>query len=240
MVIEFLHNNLMLGVVKSINFLFKRAVGNQKRAVFYDIKTDYPELLAIDAQYAVIQAEMENLLAKRQTIPRFHEVDSLQNRISAEKDPNKNWRTFYLYCYGEKPQQNRALCPKTTALLDNIPGIQQAFFSILEGGKSIPPHEGPYCGILRYHLALKVPKVNPPSIRIKDQSYTWQEGMSVMFDDTWEHEVKNTSKEVRVVLFLDVMRRHVPSPLQKVNQSLLASLGTYYGKKVMTKLNWMQ
>ena len=240
MVVEFLHNNLMLGVVKSINFLFKRAVGNQKRAVFYDIKTDYPELLAIDANFSIIKEELETVLINRQTIPRFHEVDSLQKQISAEKDAKKNWRTFYLYCYGEKPAHNRALCPKTAALLDSIPGIYQAFFSILEGGKSIPPHDGPFCGILRYHLALKVPQKNPPLIRIKDQSYTWQEGKSVMFDDTWEHEVINHSEEIRVVLFLDIMRRHVPTYLLKINKLLLRSLGTYYGKKVMSKLNWMQ
>lgn len=240
MIMETLHNNFMVNVVKGINYLFKRAVGNEKRAVFYNAKNDYPELLEIDANFSIIKEEMEKLLTHSQNIPRFHEVDSLQKRISSENDSEKNWRTFYLYCYGEKPAANRALCPKTTAILNNISSVQQAFFSILEGGKSIPPHEGPYCGIIRYHLALKVPQENPPSIRIKDQYYTWREGHSVMFDDTWEHEVKNNSKEVRVVLFIDVMRRHVPPYLLKMNKLLIASLGTYYGKKVMTKLNWMQ
>ncbi len=82
----------------------------------------------------------------------------------------------------------------------------QAFFSILEPGKSIPAHDGPYLGYLRYHLALRVPAQHPPKIRIKDTWYTWKSGESVMFDDSWNHEVVNPSTEFRVVLIVDVMR----------------------------------
>ena len=52
-------------------------------------------------------------------------------------------------------------------LVAGIPNLFQAFFSILEPGKSIPAHEGPYCGYLRYHLGLIVPEESPPD----DQKY---------------------------------------------------------------------
>ena len=34
--------------------------------------------------------------------------------------------------------------------------MMTAFFSILAPGKHIPPHRGPYKGLLRYHLGLQV------------------------------------------------------------------------------------
>ena len=43
------------------------------------------------------------------------------------------------------------------AALRQVPNLLGAFFSILDPGKSIPAHDGPYTGYLRYHLALKVP-----------------------------------------------------------------------------------
>lgn len=230
---------LIKSCVRGINYFFKLAIGNTKRPVFINID-DYPELLELEKNFDVIRKEMVNVLSDSEGIPQFHEVDPLQQLISAEDNPIKKWKTFHLLCYGEKPKKNRERCPHTSAILDGIPSIKHAFFSILEGGKSIKPHCGPYCGIIRYHLALKVPKENPPSLRIKDQLYTWCEGKSVLFDDTWEHEVKNNSNDIRVVLFIDVVRGHLPTWLAWVNNVIINSLGSAYGKKIMSKLKWLQ
>jgi aspartate beta-hydroxylase/beta-hydroxylase len=111
----------------------------------------------------------------------------------------------------------------------------QAFFSILDGGKSIPAHCGPYRGYLRYHLALVVPQNHPPSIRVKDQHYTWQEGSGVLFDDSWDHEVTNTSDSDRVVLIVDI-RRPMPLPFDALNRFVIAVMRLLYGKEIMKKL----
>ena len=136
----------------------------------------------------------------------------MQHYISGRFDPEKDWKVFYLYAMGEKPAANRARCPRTAALLDQVPGLFQAFFSILDGGKSIPAHAGPYRGYIRYHLGLVVPEDNPPSIRVKDQHYTWKEGESILFDDSWDHEVINKSDGDRVVLIVDVRQADAPAP----------------------------
>jgi aspartyl/asparaginyl beta-hydroxylase (cupin superfamily) len=122
---------------------------------------------------------------------------------------------------GEKPEFNRRHCPRTCDILDRIPNLFQAFFSILEGGKSIPEHAGPYRGYLRYHLGLKVPRERAPRIRIKDQFFTWEEGRSMLFDDSWEHEVENESDDLRVVLVVDVLR-----PMPRLPHCLNACVST--------------
>ena len=94
---------------------------------------------------------------------------------------------------------------------DLVPNLFQAFFSILEAGKSVPPHNGPHLGYVRYHLGLIVPQDNPPSIRVKDQVYTWKEGEGVLFDDSWNHEVMNQSSSDRVILLVDTLR---PLPMR--------------------------
>jgi aspartyl/asparaginyl beta-hydroxylase (cupin superfamily) len=55
-------------------------------------------------------------------------------------------------------------------------------------------------------LALRVPKNNPPKMRVKDEFYLWEEGKSIVFDDSLEHEVYNKSDETRVVLIVDFLR----------------------------------
>ena len=84
-----------------------------------------------------------------------------EHDISAQFDPDKDWKSVLPDAMGEKPEANRARCPETSALLDRIPGLMQAFFSILDGGKSVPAHQGPYRGYIRYHLAPGRPRAGP-------------------------------------------------------------------------------
>jgi len=83
---------------------------------------------------------------------------------------------------------------------------RRTMFSILAPGKHIPDHCGPYKGVIRYHLGLKVPRdARQCRIRVGDEYATWAEGTSELFDDTYEHEVWNDTDEERVVLFCDVV-----------------------------------
>jgi aspartyl/asparaginyl beta-hydroxylase (cupin superfamily) len=191
-------------ILKGRQRLYYRAAGGEGRPVFHDVDAVCPELKRIDQNFEVIRSELQNVLPERHRLPRYHEADARQTEIS---NTGKDWRVFFLVVkYPDVPLSNAALCPKTVEILRGIPGIVDAFFSILEPGKSVPAHEGPsYCH-LRYHAAFQVPRENPPSIRIKDQHYTWKEGESILFDDSWEHEVYNQSDDVRVVLIVDVLR----------------------------------
>jgi aspartyl/asparaginyl beta-hydroxylase (cupin superfamily) len=225
----------LISVLDGVNWLFDLHTGGKQRPVFFDINATCPKLLELDHNFSVIQSELLTLLAEKSSIPRYHELDRMQHYISAQVDPDRDWKVFYLYAMGEKPDANRARCPQTAALLDKIPGLFQAFFSILDGGKSVPAHCGPYRGYIRYHLGLVVPKENPPSIRIKDQHYTWQEGQSILFDDSWNHEVFNTSASERVVLIVDI-RRPMPLMFASLNRFVESVMRLVYGKQILKKL----
>ena len=209
-----------------INSFFDRYTGGSQRPVFFDIGKTVPALTLITEQQAIVKEELEIVLAARSSIPRYHDLDFLQFSISGKIDKEKDWKVLMLYAMGERPAGNRSLCPKTCELLDNVPGLFQAFFSILDAGKSIPLHAGPYRGYLRYHLALKIPTKNPPSLHIEGQQYVWQVGEAILFDDTFYHEVVNKADEDRVILVVDVLRP-LP-PLAHLANRLIMQYATRY------------
>jgi len=105
-----------------------------------------------------------------------------------------------------------------------VPGLTTAFFSILGPGKHLPEHRGPYKGVPRYHLALLVP--GPPGacrIRVGGTEATWQEGRSLVFDDTYPHEAWNETGQDRVVLFADVVRP-LRWPVSWLNQLVIKAI----------------
>jgi aspartyl/asparaginyl beta-hydroxylase (cupin superfamily) len=217
-----------------LNAIYSLSTGWRSRPVFLPVESVCPALLDLEENYAVIKQEVEGILPNRQFIPQYHELDPQQRLISGSEDPNQNWKVFLLYAMGEKPARNRQKCRRTAELLDGIPNLFQAFFSILEGGKSIPAHEGPYRGYLRYHLALKVPERDPPSMRIKDQIVTWKEGEGFLFDDTWNHEVRNKSQDIRVVLVVDLIRPLRPVG-NAINRIVCWALRYLYAKRLVAK-----
>ncbi|MBL1080291.1 aspartyl/asparaginyl beta-hydroxylase domain-containing protein [Nocardia sp. 2] len=222
----------LLPLLGKISVWFSRTAGGDSRPAFYDIDQTYPALRVIDAAYPAIKREAEKVLGENVDLPQYHDLDPGQTAISATT-PRK-WKVYYLWSMGKWAEPNATRCPETAAVLAQVPNLFQAFFSILEPGKSVPPHRG-YAGYLRYHIGLVVPKVDPPSIRVRDEWHTWQEGQSVLFDDSWEHEVKNNSNGDRVVLIVDVLR---PMPMLQniVNMAISYAGRITYRRNVMSKV----
>ena len=181
----------------------------------------FPWARTLEAHWRVIRDELDGILRYREAIPSFQDISKEAATISRDDD----WKTFFLYGYGQKEEGNCARCPRTTALIEQVPGMTTAFFSILAPGKHIPAHRGPYKGVLRYHLGLKVPTPAAQCrLRVADRFAHWEEGESLIFDDTYEHEVWNETAGERAILFMDVMRP-LPPLLHGLNHVLIHALG---------------
>ena len=218
-------------IVKSmVNWYFGRYVDRDRRPTFFNIEEFYPALDGVTQAYPVIRRELDNLLARSGEMPQYHELDPGERKISSTTP--KRWNVFMLQIMGHKPAANRAWCPETCRVLARVPNMIQAFFSILEPGKSVPEHEGPYLGYLRYHLGLRVPRDNPPKLVVNRQDYVWKEGEGVLFDDSWPHSVINSSSETRAVLIVDV-RRPLPPMADGLNRFMLDVVAHHtYGRKL--------
>jgi len=171
----------------------------------------------LEENWTVMREELDDILQYREALPNFHDIAEDASTISQDDD----WKTFFLYGYGEKAEANCERCPRTTELVEQVPGMTTAFFSILSPGKHIPPHRGPYKGVLRYHLGLKVPEpAEQCRIRVADEIAYWEEGESMVFDDTYNHEVWNETDGERAILFLDV-KRPMREPVATINDLVL-------------------
>lgn len=117
------------------------------------------------------------------------------------------WKRFYLKWYDEPLPSAKAMCPKTVALLESIPGIRGAMFASLGPNSQLVRHRDPYAGSLRYHLGLVTPK-SPGECRIfvDGKPYTWRDGEDLLFDETYIHYAENTTSDTRIILFCDVER----------------------------------
>ncbi len=192
---------------------------------FLPIEDHFPQHKLFKENWETIKKELIEVLKDDQAIPKFHEVDSIQRFISAKDDVP--WRTFIIKAYGKWADKNAVKVPETVKLLEQTPQITTAMFSILDGGKHIPPHMGFFKGVLRYHLGLLVPEDGPCFITVGGQKYAWKEGEDVLFDDTYMHEVWNKSTQRRVVLFCDVYReKDLPGWVQFFNKKLFELLSS--------------
>lgn len=116
------------------------------------------------------------------------------------------WRSFFLWGYGFPIPDNLAKCPRTQALVAAIPGLNSAFFSILAPGTHIPAHRGVTKGLITCHLGLIVPADGDVRMRVDDHIVRWAEGETLVFDDTYDHEVWNDTNGTRVVLLIQFER----------------------------------
>lgn len=163
----------------------------------------FPWSKKLEDHWQIIRQELDQVLESVDQLPNYQDISERQSTIANDD----RWKTYFFYAFGYKAQKNCARCPQTTQLLEEIPGLKAAFFSILAPGKHIPEHRGKHKGLIRYHLALKVPQDKTACrIKIDNNICFWEEGKSLIFDDTFLHEVWNNTSEYRVVLFLDIAR----------------------------------
>ena len=188
----------VVGAAERLNLRLSK-VGNPE---IYD-NAVFPWVAGIEREWEAIRAELDRVLVRKDELPAFHELSVDVRTITADRD----WKTFFLAGYGLTSARNIALCPQTWRIVQTIPGLKTAMFSILEPGKHLPAHRGPYNGVLRLHLGLRVPEPRERSaIRVGRRLYHWQEGRAVVFDDAYEHEAWNGTTETRVVLFVDFVK----------------------------------
>ena len=181
----------------------------------------FPWVADVEADWKAIRRELDEVLEYRDELPNFQDISTDQYQITDDD----RWKTFFFYGYGFTAGRNVERCPETARLLQEIPGMTTAMFSILSPRKRIPPHGGPYKGVLRYHLALMVPEPREQcGIRVGNDVRHWTEGKSLVFDDTWEHAAWNETDETRVVLFVD-FKRPLSGVARLLNETVLKAIG---------------
>jgi aspartyl/asparaginyl beta-hydroxylase (cupin superfamily) len=106
-------------------------------------------------------------------------------------------------------------CPRTTALLLQIPNIRTALFSRIGPGTRLTAHTGwadlaNY--VLRCHICINVPDEVSCGLDVDGEIQLHKQGEIIVFDDSKRHKAFNDSKDQeRIVLIVDILRPvHIP------------------------------
>ncbi len=116
------------------------------------------------------------------------------------------WTRFYLKWYDGPLPSAQQLCPKTVALVESIPSINAAMFTVLPPGARLVKHRDPFAGSLRYHMGLITPNSPECFIEVDGERYWWKDGEAVMFDETFIHYAHNQTDTTRIIFFADIER----------------------------------
>lgn len=163
---------------------------------------DFPWTAELRANWQAIRDEAVAVALQGGVAPSLATI-SPDHRAIAEVNM---WKSFFLWGYGYPIEENLAQCPATAALVEKIPGLNSAFFSILEPGTHIPAHRGVTKGLITCHLGLIVPHDGDVRMRVDERIVRWAEGETLVFDDTYDHEVWNDTSGTRVVLLIQFER----------------------------------
>lgn len=155
----------------------------------------------VDFQWTKVLEQAHNAITKEYLA--VHAQGQFRRQHQGLDDAGE-WNVYYLYYLGKKVEEHCRYCPETTAVIESFPelaGTGLVYFSVLSGGTHIAAHCGPLNTRLRCHLGLVVPE--GARIRVGTESRPWRDGACLVFDDSFEHEVWNTSSTPRAVLIVD-------------------------------------
>lgn len=157
----------------------------------------------LEENWRAIRDEAAALMSGPDEIPTLSDFSPDHQRL----DQKRRWQIFFLWGYGYRADGNAKLAPHTAALVDRIPGLVTALYSIHKPGAHLPRHRGVTKGMITCHLGLIIPD-DPAKCRIavEDRDYHWTPGRFFIFDDTYHHEVWNDTDEERVILLIHVRR----------------------------------
>lgn len=167
------------------------------------------------ANFSALKEEVENVLEKTgggDSLTMTSETFSGQNKyigsdIRRENGKTKAWRVINIKAGDEYSAVAHKYFPSLVRILRGCPQIGTCAVSVLQDGVHIPIHVGYYKGIMRYMIPIVVPKDRENVfLCVNELKYCWTEGVGILWDDTYPHKVYNNTDEIRVVIYMDVVR----------------------------------
>ena len=186
----------------------------------------------VEAETPAIQAELRELLGAGADFRPYVEQEPdrpFRDFHGMQNDPS--WGAFYLWQDGTLVEEHAARCPRTVATLERVPMTRMgartpsALFSLLRPGAHIPPHHG----MLNSRLICHLPLIVPPGcwLRVGNETRQWEEGKLMIFDDSIEHEARNPTDQLRVILLFDIWRPELDEGERRAVSTIFEAIDAY-------------
>ncbi len=118
------------------------------------------------------------------------------------------WRIFTVNIGDNFTQQASEYLPDLVEVLKKYPcDIVSCAVSIIPPKTKIPPHVGYSSFVKRLMLAIEVPEdADNCYLCVNGEKLTWENGKTILWDDTFCHAVYNETDQRRIVIYMDVRR----------------------------------
>lgn len=204
-------------------------------AIPYFDRTAFHWAPAVEAATSEIRRELHVVMkdSSNSFIPYVQTRKGESSGQFAPLDQDKAWSAYFLWKHGSRIDAHCKACPVTAEAVSAAPlpriraRAPAVFFSRLDPGVHIPPHNGATNARLTVHLPLIVP--DGCAFRVGDETREWKEGELLIFDDTILHEAWNGSQQQRVVLIFDVWHPMLTSLERELITQTVEGLVDYYG-----------
>jgi hypothetical protein len=168
-------------------------ISSPLRSSFLQIKEEITTLIE-DSLNQLNRTNVES------TIPRMNSIESSIR--------NGRWDVFYFVEEGNINPDFVQFCPQTTQVLRKLPlllgcSLGYCYVSILSPGAEITPHSGS----TNVKLRIQFPILNSSEsiLTVDGVEHRYFDGEPIIFDDSFQHSVRNcSSNESRVVLLIDI------------------------------------
>jgi len=199
---------------------------------FYD-RDHFPWLEKLEAATEMIREELAGAVredhAKFKPYIQYPAHAPVNQWVELNHSPS--WSTYFLWRDGARQDDNCARCPRTAALLNELPLAHQsgygptAMFSTLAARTHIPPHTGS----ANVRLIVHLPLVLPPdcSFRVGNETRDWRMNEAWVFDDTIEHEAWNNSDQIRHILIFDVWNPLLSEAERELVCEMMSALNSF-------------
>ena len=172
-------------------------------AIWPSSSFDFTEIL--ENNWRMIYGEATSILKGNKTHAVGWHGDTEDHKIV-----EGNWEEVVLFGRNSEPH----LAPQTVSLLQQhcTDAVEMAevgggeiIFSFLGPDTHIKAHCAATDHRLTAHLGLKIPcpeEEGKCEIRVGETWFHWQDGKVLVFDDSYEHEIRNATRHLRVILLL--------------------------------------
>lgn len=203
-------------------------------AIMFFHREDFDWAPEVEARTGVIREELQQVLRDNpERFTPYVQTASGQAKGQFEAlDGSMDWGAYFLWKHGTRIDSNCNLCPQTEAAVLLAPQVHirsrapAVFFSVLQPGTHIPPHNGATNARLTVHLPLIVP--DGCGFRVGDETREWNPGELLIFDDTIRHEAWNRGNSRRVVLIFDIWHPMLTSLERELLTRTIEGMVSYY------------
>lgn len=196
---------LPMRIYRLVNRLIVRVC---KTPVFHDPR-DFEWAMRLENEFEAFAPEVDAALRHVERLPRVCDILPSTELYGFSSE----WRQIMFYSMGRRIDDNCAVFPVLTRILDQIPDVITASISILGPGEQVPAHTHQFRGIIIFHLGINLPEPGACRMRVNDDFIEWERGKTFIFDPINEHEIVNRATVPRVVLVGEVLRNDLPLPL---------------------------